>query len=84
MHAKVVAGSTDVRLRTDPRTLASVYEETFIGACHCCPCEIRSSGASLVHMQTAAICPSQPGPEVVCVQAALRCLLIGYPGQKKP
>lgn len=33
VHVKVAAGSSDVRLRTDPRTLASVYEETLIIAC---------------------------------------------------
>lgn len=37
-------------------------------------------------MQTAATCLPQPRPEVVCVcvQAVICCLLIGYPGQKKP
>lgn len=33
VHVKVVTGSSDVRLRTDPRTLASVYEETLISPC---------------------------------------------------
>lgn len=33
VHVNIVAGSSDVRLRTEPRTLASVYEETLISAC---------------------------------------------------
>lgn len=34
VHVKVVAcSSSDVRLRTDPSTLASVVEETLISAC---------------------------------------------------
>lgn len=47
VHVKVAAGSSDVQLRTDPRTLASVYEETLISAFSATAvlCEINLSGA---------------------------------------
>lgn len=84
VHVKAVAGNSDVRLRTDPTTLASVYEEA--PPPHQClsatlvPCEIRLCGA---HWSSDCCrMPATARAEAVCVQAGIQSLLIGYPGQK--
>lgn len=82
VHVKVVTGSTDVPLKTDPRTLASVYEETLIGACHCWPMWNKTvwclfdSYTECCHMPATAWQPN------MCQGGCIHCLLIGYPGQK--
>lgn len=76
---RVVTGSTPVWLRTDPRTLASVYEDS--SALATVVCEIKASAAYLVFMQNLLYSLCSLGLRCVCLYRSF-FFLIGYPGLK--
>lgn len=88
VHVKVATGSSDVQLRTDPRTLASVYEETLISAFSATAvlCEINLSGAYWFICRLLPHACHSPGLRLcVCVFRRLYVAFwLGILGRKNP